>query len=342
MLDNNNLMTPNLLISDESLTSAKLDNVLRTLKLSLKTSAKSLDIAFTDLNQSLGFLPADIYRKIDALLNTLENKEAPNAIDLISLGELIGEFNAFARYSNKLRYQKSMEAKINKVAKLNALKTTLYLQTARELHGSVVGQTKFSGFDDWAILSAIDLFLRATLDQSQIISEHKATSKLANYLGLKNEKGRKSNIQIEQRQLVLSFLKKDSTDFCLLLYGDLSQYEMSEVYGYPVPQEDKRLTLLLAVAEELSNSRIFHSLKSKLTHKILSDLMLSALAKKFLMNQLDPEAELVFSSKLRSYFHEFGIRDSIENKNHRVIKSLSSLQKNELAEVVFNLFRNTA
>lgn len=340
MLDNNNLMTPNLLINDESLTSAKLDDVLRTLKLSLKTSAKGLDIAFTDLNQSLGFLPADIYRKIDGLLNTLENKEALNAVDLISLGELIGEFNAFARYSNKLRYQKSMEAKINKVAKINALKTTLYLQTARELHGSVVGQTKFSGFDDWAILSAIDLFLRATLDQSQIISEYKATSKLASYLGLKNKKGRKSKILLEQRKFVHSFLEEALTDFCLQAYSDLLDYSKYEINGYPLPQEDQRQTLLLAVAEELSKSAIFHSLKGKLTHKILSDLMLNALAKKYLVYQFDYLTELVFSSKLRSYFYQFGIRDSIDKKNQSVVPSLSSLQKNKLAEVVFNLFKN--
>ena len=334
MLDNNNLMTPNLLINDESLTSAKLDDVLRTLKLSLKTSAKGLDIAFTDLNQSLGFLPADIDRKIDALLNTLENKEAPNAIDLISLGELIGEFNAFARYSNKLKYQKSMEAKINKVAKLNALKTTLYLQTARELHGSVVGQTKFSGFDDWAILSAIDLFLRATLDQSQIISEHKSIPKLANYLDLKVKRGRKSNNLLEQRLLVLSFLDKNLTDFCVLLYGDLLQYEMCEVYGYPEPKEDKRLTLLLTAAEKLAEERLFFSLKSKLTYNELSHILLKYLEKRFLVRKFNAISEFVFTSELRSYFYKFGIRDERFGKNR-----LSSVNLKKLDEVVFSIFK---
>lgn len=288
----------------------------------------------------LGITRVEIEKKLDKLYDSASANEELRPSELLSLGELIGELNALNRYSKSLLYHQGIALRNEKVAKVRQLKTLTYQRVAKELYQIVVSRESYSTFDAWSIISSIDLFLRQYLNVKLVISEHKATQSLAKHIGLNLSKGKRSQQQVKQRDIVFSYLEKHFTSDCINLYESILSSGYQDITGISMPQDDRRLMLAYAVTDKLVKEKAFQSLKARISLDVLVNKIIKGLARKFRISSFDGFNEAIYISKLYSKIPSS--EPFYYQKGNRAHKKLGSIQSGKLDEMISNAFEKTA
>lgn len=294
--------------------------------------------AFDELHM-LGITRTEVRSKLDKLYDSVNANEELRPSDFLALGELIGELNALNRYSKSLMYHQGIALKSEKVAKLRQLKTLTYKRVSNELYQIVSAKEAYNAFDAWAVVSSIDLLLRLYLNPKLVISEHKATQSLARYIGINLSKGKRSQQQLKQRDIVFSYLEKHFACDCTALYQSFFDSGCQDINGIAMPQEDLRLMVAYGAVDKLVKLKAFQSLKPNISLDVLVDKILKGLAKKYRISAFDGYNEAIYISKLYAKIPSY---EPFYYQNNRTHKKLRSIQSGKLDEMVSNVFKKTA
>ncbi|MBE0360153.1 MULTISPECIES: hypothetical protein [Pseudoalteromonas] len=334
------ITTASLISNDKELIeSGSLLAFLDKLSHSLLTIEDNTALTVFDELHMLGITRTEIKTKLDKLYDAVDANEELRPSDFLALGELIGELNALNRYSKSLMYHQGIALRNEKVAKVRQLKTLTYQRVAKELYQIVVSKEAYSTFDAWSIISSIDLLLRMYLNPKLVISEHKATQSLAKYIGVNLSKGKRSQQQVKQRDIVFSYLEKHFACDCTTLYQSFFDSGCQDINGIAMPQEDRRLTLAYSAIDKLIKLKAFQSLKPNISLDVLVDKILKGLAKKYRISVFDAYNEAIYISKL---YAEIPSYEPFYYQNNRAHKKLRSIQSGKLDEMVSNVFKKTA
>ena len=334
------ITTASLISNDKELIeSGSLLVFLDKLRYSLLTLENNTALTAFDELHMLGITRTEIKSKLDKLYDAVNANEELRPSDFLALGELIGELNALNRYSKSLMYHQGIALKSEKVAKLRQLKTLTYKRVSNELYQIVSAKEAYNAFDAWAVVSSIDLLLRLYLNPKLVISEHKATQSLARYIGINLSKGKRSQQQLKQRDIVFSYLEKHFACDCTILYQSFFDSGCQDINGIAMPQEDLRLMVAYEAVDKLVKLKTFQSLKPNISLDVLVDKILKGLAKKYRISAFDGYNEAIYISKLYAKIPSY---EPFYYQNNRAHKKLRAIQSGKLDEMISNVFKKTA
>jgi len=334
------ITTASLISNDKELIeSGSLLAFLDKMRHSLSTIEDNTALTAFDELHMLGITRTEVKSKLDKLYYSTSANEELRPSDFLALGELIGELNALNRYSKSLMYHQGIALKSEKVAKLRQLKTLTYKRVSNELYQIVSAKEAYNAFDAWAVVSSIDLLLRLYLNPKLVISEHKATQSLARYIGVNLSKGKRSQQQLKQRDIVFSYLEKHFACDCTALYQSFFDSGRQDINGIAMTQEDRRLTLAYSAVDKLIKLKAFQSLKPYISLDVLVDKILKGLAKKYRISAFDGYNEAIYISKLYAKIPSY---EPFYYQNNRAHKKLRAIQSGKLDEMVSNVFKKTA
>ena len=334
------ITTASLISNDKELIeSGSLLAFLDKLRYSLLTLENNTALTAFDELHMLGITRTEIKSKLDKLYDAVNANEELRPSDFLALGELIGELNALNRYSKSLMYHQGIALKSEKVAKLRQLKTLTYKRVSNELYQIVSAKEAYNAFDAWAVVSSIDLLLRLYLNPKLVISEHKATQSLAKYIGVNLSKGKRSQQQLKQRDIVFIYLEKHFACDCTILYQSFFNSGCQDINGIAISQEDQRLMVAYEAVDKLVKLKTFQSLKPNISLDVLVDKILKGLAKKYRISAFDGYNEAIYISKLYTKIPNY---EPFYYQNNRLHKKLRTIQSGKLDEMVSNVFKKTA
>ena len=334
-----NLSLPKLLIR-----SADIDNSESLLKLinSIQNNFKALSnnstITQFDELHLLGITQDDVEKRICELYESVKSKNDLKPTELIALGELIGELNALNRYSKSLSYHQNINKKAKKIGLLKNVKTLTYQQVASEYYQNLSSNSDYIDFDSWAIIAGVDKFLRGNLDPKFLISKQKSTQKLANYIGVSLNRGKRSKAILSQCETVHNYLRRNFSSDCFLIYNDLLKANYQDIYGIPLPEEDRRLGLAFIAIKKLASQVVFQNLKRNVSLNILVNKLLKGLEGKFGVKSFDARTEIIYISQ---FYSKIPYYEPFYYQNNRKPMKLGLADSGRLDELIFNVFKQT-
>ena len=255
---------------------------LKNVQNSLLIIEKNTILTDFDELDILGVTRADIKSKLDKLCESVGAEKELDPLELILFGQLLGEFNALNRYAKYMIAQQNIIVKTKRRGKNKNKKTLAYLRTANELYQILLNLEVFTNFESWAVISAVDAFLRQHLATENIISEHKCTQKIAEHLNIDLNKGKRSTEQLKFRDEVLTYLNQQfSTKDCLNLHKSCIAGVCHEIEGFPVIKEDNIINFALRAAKKVVETKEFQTIKQQIGLEVLVEKLMQALTKKF-------------------------------------------------------------
>lgn len=335
-----NFESPNLLIKNEDFDSSEsLLDLIDRIQANFNALKNNTLITQFDELHLLGITQTEAESRISELYKSIKDKNDLKPTELIALGELIGELNALNRYAKSLMYHQKILEKGKRLGNINSLKTLAYLRTVNKFHRILMKKEVYKNFDDWSVISAIDLFLRKNLEPECLISEHKSTQKIAKYLNIKLKRGKRSAEQEKYRDEILSYFNQNfSAEDCIDLNQSYENIENQKIKEDAFIEEKGILNYALTVAEKVVKTKEFKVLKANVSIDVLVKRLVKELTKKFGVSSFSMEDEAVYTSNLRSkiphmepYYFKYNIKP----------RKLYSIHESKLDEIVFKVFKNT-
>lgn len=313
---------------------AFLDKVRHTLSIIEDDTALT---AFDELHM-LGITRTDIRSKLDKLYDSVVANEELWPSDFLALGELIGELNALNRYSQSLSYHQNIRKKASKIGQVKKIKTLTYQQVAGEYYQDVINSDDYVGFDSWAIIAGVDKFIRESLDPKFLIAKQKSTQKIANSIGICLSRGKRSKTVLSQCETIYSYLSCNFSSDCSLIYHDILKANYQDIYGMPLPKEDRRLDLAFIVMKQLSTQADFQNLKHNVSLNVLVYKLIKGLESKFGVKSFDARTEIIYIS---NFYSKIPYYEPFYYQNNRKPMRLSVAGSGKLDELIFKIFKQT-
>lgn len=255
--------------------------------------------------------------KAEELLTNVLNNEQPEGLELFTLGALIGEYNTLHRFANSLLLHQQTKEKAQKANIGKQIKTQTYLKLSKEIFCAI----KNLGFanNDWAIISGVDIFLKASLDSAMLIEKKNSSQKIAKYLNIEIGKGKPNSAMLKLRDKVVAFLNREYSSDIYELYSTFYKSEEFEYKNHTITDSiDANLSKCLGALHYLLKYELRYDEKVDPLHVPLVMRLSAKLVTQYILSHLKSLIKNTGSKPLTD-LNEFMYSQSIYNE----IKAIS-------------------